>query len=65
MASSMLFRGNLWEMSQQIGVNLDKNAILTYFGLFSSGPPWEPALQKIFFLLEILKYDPLRKYVLF
>ena len=66
MASSMLFRGNLWKMSQQIGGNLDKNAILTYFGLFSSGPPWEPALQKkIFFLLEILKYDPLRKYVLF
>ena len=49
MASSMLFRGNLWEMSQQIGVNLDKNAILTYFGLFSSGPLWEPALQKKLF----------------
>ena len=65
MASSMLFRGNLWKMSQQIGVNLDKNAILTYFGLFSSGPLWEPALQKKLFLLEILKYDPLRKYVLF
>ena len=28
MAIRMLFRGNLWKMSQQIGVNLDKNAIL-------------------------------------
>ena len=67
MASSMLFRGNLYGKcpNKYIGVNLNKNAILTYFGLFSSGPPWEPALQKIFFLLEILKYDPLRKYVLF
>ena len=27
MAISMLFSGNLWKMSQQIGVNLDKNAI--------------------------------------
>ena len=67
MASSMFFRGNLWKMPQQIGGNLDKNAILTYFGLFSSGPPWEPTLlqKKKFFLLKILKYDPLRKYVIF
>ena len=28
MAISMLFRGNLWKMSQQIGVNLEKQAIL-------------------------------------
>ena len=28
MAIRMLFRGNLWKMSQQIGVNLDKNAVL-------------------------------------
>ena len=64
MASSMVFRGNLWKMSQQIGVNnLDKNAILTYFGLFLE-PGAHPA-KKYIFLLEILKYDPLRKYVLF
>ena len=28
MAIRILFRGNLWKMSQQIGVNLDKNVIL-------------------------------------
>ena len=28
MAIIILFRGNLWKMSQQIGVNLDKTAIL-------------------------------------
>ena len=28
MAISMLFRGNLWKMSQQFGVNLEKQAIL-------------------------------------
>ena len=28
MAIRMLFRGNLWKMSQQIGVNLNKNTIL-------------------------------------
>ena len=28
MAISILHRGNLWKMSQQIGVNLDKTAIL-------------------------------------
>ena len=48
MASSMLFKGNIWKMSQQIGVNnLDKNAILTYFVLFLD-PGAKPA-KKIFF----------------
>ena len=28
MAITILFGGNLWKMSQQIGVNLDKTAIL-------------------------------------
>ena len=61
MASSMLFRGNLWKMSQQIGINLFKNAILTYFGLFSSGPPWEPALQKKLFFAGNFKIWPIKK----
>ena len=30
----MLFRGNLWKMVQQIGVNLEKIVILGPFGLF-------------------------------
>ena len=58
MTSSMLFRGNIWKMSQQIGVNLDKNAILTYFGLFLD-PLGAPPYKNFFFWLEILKYDPL------
>ena len=63
MACSMLFRDNLWKMSQKIGVNnLDKNEILTYFVLFLD-PGAQPA-KKIFFFLEISKYDTLRKYVL-
>ena len=49
MASSMLFKGNLWKMSHQIGVNLDKNAILTYFGLFLDPLGALPPYKKIFF----------------
>ena len=48
MASSILFRGNLWKMSQQIGVNLDKNAILTYFGLFLDPLGAHPAKKNCF-----------------
>ena len=55
MAIIILFRGNLWKMSQQIGVNLDKTAILGYFGLFLD--PWKPrpAQKKIFFLTGSFK----------
>ena len=33
MAISMILKSNLWEMFQQIGVNLEKQAILGQFGL--------------------------------
>ena len=54
----MLFQGNLRKISQQIGVNLEKNC---NFGLIwaVSGPRGSPALHNFFFQLEILKYDPL------
>ena len=49
MAMRMLFRGNLGKLSEQIGVNLHKNAILGQFGLFLD-PLGAPPCRKIFFL---------------
>ena len=58
MAIRMLFRSNLWKMSQQIGVNLKKTRSNLGLNWAVSGPPESPAPQKRkFFLAENVNYD--------